>query len=234
MTTFTLLHGAWHGGWCWSRVAAILRARGHLVTTPTQTGLGERRHLLSPEITLSTFCEDLRLHLDYEDLRDVVLVGHSFGGSPISFAAERAGDRIARLVYLDAMLVFPGETPFSTVAPETAAERRRLAEETSGGLTLPAPGAAAMGIGDAADAAWIERMMTPHPIRTYETPLEIERAPGAGKPARYVICADPIYPPLAGAWARARDLGWPIDEIAAGHDAMVSAPAALADLLEAG
>lgn len=233
MTNFVLLHGAWHGGWCWARVAAILRARGHQVTTPTQTGLGERSHLLSPEITLTTFCEDLRLHLDYEDLTDVVLVGHSFAGSPISYAAERAPGRIRRLVYLDSLLVEGGAAPFDGVDPTAVAARRKLARETSGGLTIPTPSAAEMGIADKADAAWIEGRMTPHPIRTYETKLETAGPPGAGKPARYIVCTDPVYSPLAASRARARALGWPMPEIAAGHDAMVSAPQALADLLEA-
>lgn len=233
MTNFVLLHGAWHGGWCWSRVASILRARGHYVTTPTQTGLGERAHLLSPEITLTTFCEDLRMHLEYEDLREVALVGHSFGGSPISYAAEKAADRVARLVYLDSLLIAGGEAPFDGVAPDAVAARRRRAMETSGGLTLPTPTAAEMGIFGEADAAWIEGRMTPHPIRTYETPLEIDGPPGTGKPARYIVCADPLYSPLEGSRARARELGWAMPEIAAGHDAMVSAPQALADLLEA-
>ncbi|MEM8754562.1 MAG: alpha/beta fold hydrolase [Pseudomonadota bacterium] len=233
MTSFVLLHGAWHGGWCWRRTADVLRARGHVVTTPTQTGLGERSHLMSAEITLATFCEDLRLHLEFEDLRDVVLVGHSFGGSPISYVAERAPDRVARLVYLDAVVIFGGETVFSTLPEDVVAARRRQAEETSGGLSLPPPEAEAMGVSAPEDAAWLERMMTPHPIRTYETPLGLDAPPAAGKPASYVVCAEPFYAPLAEARARARSLGWDMPEIAAGHDAMVTAPEALADLLEA-
>lgn len=234
MTTFVLLHGAWHGGWCWSRVADILRARGHRVTTPTQTGLGERAHLLSPEITLTTFCEDLRLHLEFEDLTDVVLVGHSFAGGPLSYAAETLPERIARLVYFDAIVVLAGETPFSHMASDVVALRRQLAEDSSGGLTLPAPPAEAMGVTNREDAAWIERLMTPHPMRTFETPLPIEGRPGGGLPATYLVCVDPVYAPLARSRTRARDLGWAMPQIQAGHDAMVTAPEALADILETG
>lgn len=234
MTTFVLLHGAWHGGWCWRRVADVLRARGHYVTTPTQSGLGERAHLLSPDITLETFCEDLRLHLEFEDVQDAVLVGHSFGGSPISYAAERTPHRVGRLVYLDATIVFGGETPLDKMPPDVAALRRQMAKDTSGGLTLPTPPAEAMGVRDKADAAWIERMMTPHPFRTMETTLPLDGAPGAGKPASYVVCANPTYAPLEAARGRARDLGWAMSEIDAGHDAMVTSPEVLADLLEAG
>ena len=233
MTDFVLLHGAWHGGWCWRRVADILRARGHRVSTPTQTGLGERAHLLSPEITLQTFCDDLMAHLEFEDAAGVTLVGHSFGGSPISYAAERAPERVGRLVYLDAAVIFDGETPLDPAAPDVAALRRQMAADSSGGLTLPAPPAEAMGVRDRADAAWIERLMTPHPFRTMETQLTLSGPPGAGKPACYVTCTDPHYSKLEYAHARARDLGWAMAELAAGHDAMVTSPEALADLLEA-
>lgn len=234
MTEFVLLHGAWHGGWCWARVADILRARGHKVTTPTQTGLGERSHLLSRDITLTTFCEDLRLHLEYEGASDAVLVGHSFGGSPISYAAEQAADRVGRLVYFDATMVFAGETPLTTMSPDVAALRRQLAADSSDGLTLPVPPAAAMGVTDPADVAWLEQMMTPHPFATFETPLPIKGVPGAGKPSSYIMCADPIYSPLEGARVRARDLGMRMVDIATGHDGMITAPQALADILEAG
>ncbi len=234
MTNFVLLHGAWHGGWCWARVASILRARGHAVTTPTQTGLGERRHLLSADITLTTFGEDLRLHLEYEDIAEAVLVGHSFGGSALSYAAERAHHRIARLVYLDSMLVLGGETPFDTVPPDVAALRRQMAQDYSGGLSLPPPPAAAFGVTGFADAAWLEAKMTPHPLSAFESKLEIDGPVGAGLPAEYLLCAQPVYGPLASSRERAQELGWPVREIATGHDAMVTAPEALADMLEDG
>lgn len=232
MSRFVLLHGAWHGGWCWNRVAPILRARGHEVTTPTQTGLGERAHLLSPEITLTTFCDDLTNHLEWTEARDAVLVGHSFGGTPISNAAWAAPERVASLIYFDALVVEAGQTPISTMPPDVRALRRQHAQDTSGGLTLPTPPAAAMGVTDKADAAWLEAMMTPHPMRTFETAAPFDGPPGAGKPAAYIVCRDPVYSPLEESRARARALGWPVEEIAAGHDAMVTAPEALADLLE--
>lgn len=232
MTDFVLVHGAWHGGWCWRRVADILRARGHWVTTPTMTGLGERAHLLSPDITIQTFCDDLVNHLRWEEASDVVLVGHSFAGIPLSYAAEKERGRIARLVYLDAAVIEGGETSLDASAPDVAALRRQMAQDSSGGLTLPTPPAEVMGVRDKADAAWIEAMMTPHPFRTMDTPLDIDGAPGAGLPATYIACTDPYYSPLEYARERARALGWTMAEIAAGHDCMVTAPEALADLLE--
>lgn len=232
MTNFVLVHGAWHGGWCWSRVAGILRARGHDVTTPTQTGVGEKSHLLSKDITLTTFGTDIVNHLKFEELDDVVLVGHSFGGASISYAAEKMTDRIQRLVYLDAAVIEPGETPLSKKPADLAALRRQLAADNDGGLSLPPPPALVMGITDPDDAAWIERMMTPHPFNTMETPLEISGPPGAGLPVEYIACTDPWYSPLATDRERAKGYGWTVREIAAGHDCMVSAPEALADMLE--
>ena len=129
--TFVLVHGVWHGGWCWSRVAARLRKRGHRVTTPTHTGLGERSHLLSKSITMDTFVDDIVGHLTWEDLKDVVLVGHSFGGAPISGAADKVPERIKRLVYLDAAVMEDGETWYGLLPPEIAVDRKKVAGEAT-------------------------------------------------------------------------------------------------------
>ena len=231
--TFVLLHGAWHGGWCWERVAGRLRNRGHLVTTPTQTGLGERSHLMSPHIDLSVFTNDLVNHLLWENLSEVVLVGHSFGGNGISGAAEQVPELIARLVYLDALVPVSGRSPFDELPPDVVAERIQLANETSGGLSVPPPRAAAFGVTDPTDAAWLEARLTPHPLRTFMSAQTFRGEPGNGLPAEYILCSDPIYGPLEGARTRARSLGWPVIEIATGHNAMVTAPEALADILEA-
>jgi len=231
--TFVLLHGAWHGGWCWERVAGPLRARGHRVTTPTQTGLGERSHLLTAEVDISVFVEDLVNHVLWEGLDDTVLVGHSFGGNAISGAAERIPERIARLVYLDALIPESGRSPFDELPREVVAERIKLAEDTSGGLSIPPPPAQAFGVTDPADVAWLEARLTPHPLRAFLSSQTFRGAPGNGLPVQYILCNDPVYGPLESARRRARALGWPIAEIATGHDAMVTAPEALVDLLEA-
>jgi len=232
--TFVLLHGAWHGGWCWERVAGQLRARGHRVTTPTQTGLGERAHLMSPDIDLGVFTADLVNHLLWEGLTNVVLVGHSFGGNAISGAAEEVPGRIARLIYLDALVPVSGRTPFDAYPARVATQRIRLAEQTSGGLSIPPPPATAFGVTDAADAAWLEARLTPHPLNTFTTSQTFRGEPGNGLPVQYIMCNDPIYlDPLVDIRARLKSLGWPVTEIATGHDAMVTAPGALVDLLEA-
>src|SRR5262245_50776256 len=144
--TFVLVHGAWHGGWCWTRVAERLRGAGHRVFTPTLTGLGDRAHLLSPQVGLDTFVQDVVVTLEMEDLTDSILVGHSFAGAPITGAADRVPERITHLVYLDAALPQNGESVFSRFPPQIVAERRKLAQETSGGLTLPVPPPSSFGV----------------------------------------------------------------------------------------
>ncbi|ACA20200.1 putative esterase [Methylobacterium sp. 4-46] len=229
---FVLVHGAWHGGWCWRRVADLLRGRGHRVFAPTCTGLGERAHLLSRAVTLDTFVRDVAGLIVAEELDDVVLVGHSFGGLPVSGVADAMPERIRHLVLLDAMLVEPGRAPFDAVPPDLAAARRRAAAETSGGVSLPVPPPEAFGVFDPADAAWLARRLTPHPLGTYESPLVLRNPVGNGLPRTYVDCTAPTYPALDGVkeWVR-RQPGWRFADLATGHDAMVSAPEATARLL---
>src|SRR6185312_289139 len=115
---FVLVHGAWHGGWCWKRVSPLLRALGHEVFTPTLTGLGERQHLMSPEVGLDTHIKDVLGVLEYEDLHDVILVGHSYAGMVIAGVAEKAAERIAHLVYLDAFVPADGKSLADYQPPE--------------------------------------------------------------------------------------------------------------------
>lgn len=231
--TFVLLHGAWHGGWCWRPVAERLRAAGHRVFTPTQTGLGDRRHLLTRDVTLDTFADDLVQVIEAEELMEVVLVGHSFGGAAITAAADRMPQRIRHLVYLDALVLEAGTSPFGVLPAELVADRRRAAEEHDAGLSIPPPPVTAFGIpADHALADWVARRLTPHPIATFESPLTLAHPIGNGRPCTYVACTAPAYAPLAAsrAWVR-RQTGWHWREIAAGHEAMVTAPEALATLL---
>ena len=231
MTDFVLLHGAFHGGWCWPRVAAPLRAAGHRVFTPTQTGLGERAHLLSPAITLDTFTQDLVAVLEAEELTQAVLVGHSFGGCAVTGAADRAPGRIRQLIYLDSNIPRDGRTPLDLGTAESAALRRRLAAE-SGGLSVAPPDPGEYAVPPGPDADWLRRRMTPHPFGTFNSALRLSAPPGNGLPRTYVACTAPAYAPLAGHrdWVRAQP-GWDWRDLAAGHDAMVTAPGLLADLL---
>jgi pimeloyl-ACP methyl ester carboxylesterase len=231
MTTYVLVHGAWHGGWCWRRVAPLLAGRGHRVFAPTQTGLGERAHLLTRAVNLSTFIADIAGVFAAEELDDVVLVGHSFGGIAISGVAERMPGRVRHLVYLDSLILQPGRRVFDTLPAEIVAQRVKAAAAT-GGLAVPPPPAASFGVTDPADIAWLERRMTPHPLGTYEEPMPIAGPVGAGRPCTYVVATAPLYAPLEATrrWAKSQ-ANWRWAELATGHDVMVTAPAALADLL---
>jgi pimeloyl-ACP methyl ester carboxylesterase len=230
--TYVLVHGAWHGGWCWSRVAERLRAAGHAVFTPTCTGLGERAHLMSRHITLDTFTNDIANVIEAEELSDVILVGHSFGGLPVSGVADRMRERIRHLVYLDSLLVAPGQSPFDILAPEVVAKRIKAAEDSSGGVSLPPQPPESFGVTDEADVAWLRRRLTPHPLSTYASPLNITNFVGNGLPRTYVACTNPPYAFLdpVKAWVRRQD-GFRMLEIETGHDAMITAPDELARIL---
>lgn len=233
--TYVLLHGAWHGGWCWRDVADGLRALGHRVTTPTQTGLGERAHLLSAQITLETFVTDLVQHIEAEELEDVILVGHSFGGLGITGAADRIPQRIRHLVYLDAMVLEGGQSAWGRMPPEIVAERRRALQEHGAGIAAPVPSVAAFGVPESHPRAeWVRRRLTPHPAGTYQTPLRLDHPVGNRLPCTYIACTDPWYAALAWAreWVKARG-DWTWQEIATGHDAMVTAPQELTRMLAA-
>src|SRR5262249_4453414 len=144
MSTFVLVHGAWHGGWCWQRVSERLVAAGHRVFCPTLTGLGERAHLLSREVDLGTPISDVIGLIEAEELAEIVLVGHSYGGIVITGVAARAKGRLRQLVYLDSAIVEDGATWASIGLPEVVAERRRAAH-ASGGVSLPVPQAKVFG-----------------------------------------------------------------------------------------
>ncbi len=232
-STFVLVHGAWHGGWCWSRVAARLRERGHAVFTPTLTGLGERRHLISPQVNLDTHVEDVVNLLQFEELERVVLVGHSYAGIVISGVADRVPQRLRQLVYLDALLLEPGKSLFSDFPPAVVEQRLKAIRETGGGVGAAAAlPPAAFGVKDPADAAWVARHLTPQPVGTYLQPLLLKAPLGNGLPKTYIECTGDPIATLEPTKARVRaDAGWQLRTLATGHDAMVTAPAALTELL---
>ena len=231
---FVLVHGGFHGGWCWDAVALRLRALGHVVYTPTQTGCGERSHLLARTITLDTFVDDIADLFLSQDIHHAVLVGHSFGGSVISGVADRMPERIRQLVYLDAIMLENGQTVFDLLAPDVVQARLKAAH-ASGGLAIAPPPAGVFGIRDAAQLAFVQARLTSHPLGTYTSPLKLAYPVGNGLPAVYVQCTDPVYAALQPSrdWVAEHDMRR-ID-IATGHDAMVTAPGLLAQtLLELG
>lgn len=231
MSNFVLLHGMFHGAWCWDRVAPRLRAANHAVWTPVQTGVGERASELHAGITLQTFVDDLVTLLETEDITHAVLVGHSFGGHAITGAADKVPGRIRHLVYLDAVFPRSGISSLDGSLPEVAAQRRASAAG-SGHLSIPASEPPVFGVPDGPDADWVRQHLTPQPFGSLDTAITFHGAPGNGLPATYVASTSPAYLPLTHAHAAARaQPGWAWRELATGHDAMVTAPSALADLL---
>jgi pimeloyl-ACP methyl ester carboxylesterase len=230
--TFVLVHGAFHGGWCWRRVADRLLSSGYRVYTPTQTGLGERAHLLDASVGLDTFIQDVVGLIEAEELEDVVLVGHSFGGISITGAADRLPEPLRHLVYLDAFIVEDGGTALDLLPRDVAAERMREAEEHSGGLAMRPFPASAFGVSDEEDAAWVNRRLTPHPLKTYTDRLVLNNPIGNGRPCTYLVCTAPLYPPTESSrrWAAARE-GWDVREIPSGHGAMIISPEKVVEIL---
>jgi len=233
MADYVLVHGAWHGGWCWKRVTPLLRAAGHEVFTPTLTGLGERRHLMSPDIGLETHIQDILGVLAYEDLHDVILVGHSYSGMVVTGVAYRVPDRVAELVYLDAFVPEDGKALVDYQPPQTRELFMEKTRTEGEGYKLPAlipP--EAFGITDEADLAWVRPRMDPHPFKTKLDPVRLADPRGAGIPRTFIRCTDPADPPFAQFAQRVRSDGsWRYLELATGHGAMITKPRELADLL---
>jgi len=226
------VHGAWHGGWCWHRVADPLRAAGHRVFAPTLTGVGERRHLLSATVDLETHIQDVLGVLEAEELENVVLVGHSYAGLVISGVAARAKARLRQLVYLDALLAEDGQSWAEAFPPEVAEARRKGATITNGVKTIPAPDPEIYGFADPADTEWVRRRLTPHPYAAFEQKSRLGGPLGNGLPRLYIDCTSPPIAALATIKDRYRDKpDWPFVELATGHDAMLSAPRELAQVL---
>ncbi len=230
MATFLLVHGSWHGAWCWREVAAGLRSQGHEVFAPTLSGCAERFHHGAETVTLQTHVRDVAGLLFYEDLRDVILVAHSYAGMVAQGVANAAPERLAGIVYLDAYVVPPGSKGFDLWTPERLLEARQSIE---GGYPYRKPFAPDfLGITDPALAAHVAERLTPHPLATYDAVLEPESAAAERLARVYVQCTEgpiaPIFAPIAEA-VRAR--GWRIEQLAAPHDAMLTHPQELVQLL---
>ncbi|MGH3086061.1 MAG: alpha/beta fold hydrolase [Rubrobacteraceae bacterium] len=233
MTTFVLVHGGWHGAWCWERVAPLLRAAGHEVHTPTLTGLGERARLLAPEIDLETHVRDVADDLVGEDLSGVTLVGHSYGGMVVSGAADLAPDRIARLVFLDAFVPEDRQSLFDLLRPERREFYLEAARERGEGWRVPPPPPEALGVTDETEARWLAAMLTPQPIKTFEQPVSIANDAANTLHRTCIHCtAGPLAPSFAPFAARAKAApGWSYREMETGHDAMLTAPEELSAIL---
>lgn len=241
MADFVLVHGAWHGAWCWRRVTETLIRAGHRAHAVTLTGVGERAHLLTPAIDLETHIADVLGALDTEELQDCILVVHSYGGMLGTAVADRRPGRIAQLVYVDAVLPAPGESWSSAQPPDTRAARIASAEShPQYAFAAPDPTAAFGLTGPAAD--WVRRRQTPHPGHTYTQPLDFDPARVAAVPRTFINCTQPTLPTIdvsrrrmadpgfwGGAWHRGG--GVRTIDMATGHSPMVSEPQAFNRLM---
>ena len=228
---FLLIHGAWHGGWVWNEISDILRYQRYSVSTPTLTGLGEKKHLLSSKITIKTFIEDVVNHIIFEDLNNIILVGHSFAGSVISGVADRLKDRIQKLIYFDAMILIDGQKPFDITPKETVEQRIELAKKFGNNISIPAPSADAFGVFDIKKSLLLEEKLTPHPLSAFQSKLILKNEVGNGIPLSYIFCTKPVYKSLESSREVVRKMKWPIFELNAGHDAMLTHPKETLNLL---
>ena len=233
MATFVLVHGGGHGGWCYAKVSALLGDAGHVVYAPSLTGLGDRSHLVGPDVDLDTHITDIVNLLRWEDLHDVVLVGHSYGGMVITGIADRAADRVGKLVYLDAANPTNGQSLVDVT--NGAIEAIRPAGKVVDGTELvlwpeTMPGDF-YGVTDPADVAWMNERLTPHPWACFEQKLRLEHEDELWAiPQFHVVCTSTLPTRDEELMGKARDEGrlWDIDT---GHDLMISEPAFVADTL---
>jgi pimeloyl-ACP methyl ester carboxylesterase len=241
--TFVLVHGAWHGGWCWADVATLLREQGARVFTPTMTGLGERSHLRSAYQGLETFITDISSVIEREELTDVILVGHSFGGMVVTGVADRMPDRIKHIVYLDAAVPADGHSMVArpempqAVADQITANLRAL---TSDGEWMAPVALDVLGLAAEPEALRqrIARGMTEHPLSSWTDSLHFQNG-GPRCPRTYILCNQPQMEQTSfpahyeAARSGAYGPGWTTHTLATGHEAMLTQPQAVADLLMA-
>ena len=227
--TFVLVHGAWHGGWCWQRVAERLRRGGNVVFTPTLTGLGERSHLMGAGINLSTHIADVANVFKWEQLSDAVLCGHSYGGMVIAGVAEQMAPAIRAIVFLDAFVPKNGDSAQELTGPAV----RELAQAAArrGEIGIPARSAEAFGV-NAADRAWVDRLCVPQPIDAFTEKIALTGAVGRIARKSYIRAASYANPGFDKALAAARsDPSWRTYEVPCGHDVMVDMPERLSEIL---
>jgi len=231
MATFLVAHGAWSAAWAWKKVRPLLRARGHEVFTPTHAGVGERVREAAPGVDLEMHIADFLRVIEMEDLRDFILLGHSYGGMVATGVADRVPERVRHLVYLDAFVPRDGQSLFDLLPPQSAASRREAVKKEGEGWRIP-PNPAPPDTSEA-DLAWINARRVPQPAKTFEQKL---RLTGAVEklPRTYIYCKrarpDDGFRPFA---ERARkEPGWTLHEIDASHSPNVTAPEPLAALLD--
>jgi len=240
MATFVLVHPAWFGGWCWKKVATILRARGNEVFAPTLTGLGERAHLANREVGLGTHIEDVASVLKFEDIRDAILVGNSSGGMVITGVADRMPERIAHVVYLDAFVPEDGQSLFDIVPSERRQPMHELVQKEGDGWLVPrfAPPQwekfvpEAWHITDQSDLRWVLPRLTATPLGHFSEPVRRINTAAERLPRTYIRCT--VFPnPIFDRYAEIAQsgAGWQHRELATSHLPFITNPLELANVL---
>ena len=227
--TFLLVHGAWHGGWCWRRVGDLLESKGHKVFAPTLTGLGERSHLMSKDIVLDTHIADIVNVIRWEDLSSICLVAHSYGGFPVSGALEQAGDRVSSVMFLDAFMPEDGQKSLDVASDFS--RKGTLEAIARGEVSRPPPKAETFHVNEK-DRAWVDSKLTAQPVGVA---LQAIRLTGAHeKVAQKTYVRAPVYPqPAFDRYyaAKKADPSWRTYEVDGGHDVMIDRPERLVEIL---
>jgi pimeloyl-ACP methyl ester carboxylesterase len=234
---YVLVHGTWHGGWAWVNVAEHLRAAGHRVFTPTCTGCGERKHLITPETGLETHIQDIVNVIEWEELDEVILVGHSFAGTTITGVADRLRSRIRHLVFMDALI--PTETRRAGVMrdPETGeypqAWLDRVAKFEDGykmNFWDSYPAKMVVPENDSENIAWMKRRLTWHPMRQWTDELVLENGGWEGLPRTCIHCVGQVYKPSSEAMVGpGRKPGWDFIELDVARNGFMTDPQAVAE-----
>jgi pimeloyl-ACP methyl ester carboxylesterase len=231
MANFVLVHGSCHGGWCWKKVTPLLNNNGNSVYTPTLTGLGERSHLASRDIELDTHIRDIIQVLEYEDLDEVVLVGHSYGGLVVGGVSDKVPERIKRLVYLDGYIPEDNKSAFDVIPGlEGVYKDRALKEEGRQWLVAPYE-PEVWGVTDPIDIKWMKARLSPMPWHTHDQPIRLTNPKAMNNvPKSYISCTE--YKDFHFMAQRAKSASWDYHELKTGHDAMITVPNKLVQILE--
>ncbi len=237
MANYVLVHGGWFGAWCWYKVVPLLQAAGHSVYTPTLSGVGEQVALLTPEIGLDTHIHDVVNLIETNDLQQVILLGHSYSGMVITGVADCIPDRIAHLVYLDAVVPRDGQSLVDT-SPFIGAFLQREANKTGAGWLVNPPRGGAFGITKEPDASLVRSKVTPQPLKTFLQPVHIMHPNAvAAIPHTYIECTRRgvmvwlMRRLFLGSSLPLTKAGWNRRKLASDHIAMILEPHAVADLL---
>jgi pimeloyl-ACP methyl ester carboxylesterase len=230
MSVYVLVHGAWGGSWCWKGIRRALQARGHEVFTPTLSGVGDRSHLLSPQVNLNTHITDVVNLIRWEELSDVILCGHSYGGCVVTGAADRVADRIGALIYVDAFVPDNGQSLHNTLPAVQRDAQVQGALEGGDGWRVPPIPAEVFNV-NPRDRSWVNQQRTLQSLATFQQPLQLTGALERIKDVTYILATGWEHSPFPQFYEKAKARGWKTLTMACGHDVMLDKPEELLEVL---